>query len=420
MTTVYPLSAVRALAIHMQGLDRPLGGEPAPTRDNIYAVIERLGCLQIDTLQMVQRSQYVALWSRLGAYDPADLDYLTFGENNGRNDRRLFEYWLHAACIIPLTRYRYRMPYMNRLRDYLSSHWWKEWLSDSNNVELVGTVLERVRTEGPLRTSDFEHDGTARGTWWDWKPAKRALEVLYDQGHLMIANRINFNRVYDIRERVLPEWVDTNSPSQEETDRHFIEQAGRALGIFQPMQAADYAYMKRGEARSAIHALTQEKVFVEVKAELLDGAHHHTLLVHRDNLPLLKKAADGELRPQRTTFLTPFDSLLWAKGRDQQLWNFRHILEAYKPDGKREWGYFCLPILHNDRLIGRFDPKLERKTGALRLKALHLEPGIQPDDVLVSGVAAAMRDFLKFHKAHTLVIERDTSDVLGEKLMRVL
>jgi uncharacterized protein len=417
--TVYPLSVARALAIHLQGLDRPLGAELAPSRDNIYRIIEQLGCLQIDTLQMVRRSQYIALWSRLGTYNPADLDALTFGTNNGANDRRLFEYWLHAACIIPLTRYRYRLKYMNYFRERGRSQWWDNWLAQDGNAQLVRTVFERIRQEGALRTNDFEHDGSPRGTWWDWKPAKRALELLYDQGELMIANRINFNRVYDIRERVLPDWVDTSEPTQDETDRHLIDQAGRALGIFQPLQASDYAYMKRGDAKPTIAALKAEGVFVEVNVEMLDGSHN-TLLIHRDNLPLLEKAADGAIVPQRTTFLTPFDSLLWAKGRDQQLWNFRHILEAYKPEPIREWGYFCLPILHNDRLIGRFDPKLERKTGTLRLKSLYLEPGYKPDDILVSGIAAAMRDFLKFHNATTLVIEKSTPVEFGEKLSKVI
>ena len=116
-------------------------------------------------------------------------------------------------------------------------------------------------------------------------------------------------------------------------------------------------------------------------------------MVHRANLPLLERAADGDIAPRRATFLSPFDSLFWAKGRDMQFWGFQQILEAYKPAPQRIWGYFCLPILHNDLLVGRFDPKLERRDATLRLKHLHLEPGIQPEDDMVADIAWAMRLF---------------------------
>jgi hypothetical protein len=124
--------------------------------------------------------------------------------------------------------------------------------------------------------------------------------------------------------------------------------------------------------------------------------------------------------PGRTTFLSPFDNLFWAQGRDQQLWDFRKALEAYTPANKRVYGYFCLPILHHDRLIGRFDPKLERKSKLLRIKALYLEPGISPEDELVAGTASALRDFLVFHGANDLVIERSQPAEFGTKLLSAL
>ena len=136
--TSYPLSAVRTVALHAQGLTTPLGSEPAPTLDTLYDVIKQMGCVQIDTLQMVQRSQYIALWSRIGAYDPTDLDRVAYG--NGRDpgglDRRLFEYWLHAACLIPLTQYRYRLPMMRRLRDD-SEGWGHEGRQQPENIALM-------------------------------------------------------------------------------------------------------------------------------------------------------------------------------------------------------------------------------------------------------------------------------------------
>jgi uncharacterized protein YcaQ len=158
---------------------------------------------------------------------------------------------------------------------------------------------------------------------------------------------------------------------------------------------------------------------VNVDVEWTDG-ETHTLIAHRDHLPLIEQAADGALTASHTAFLSPFDSLFWAKGRDEQFWDFRQRLEAYKPAPQREWGYFCLPILHHDRLVGRFDPKLERKTGTLRLRALYLEPGIAPDDALVHDVASALCDFMTWHGATDLVIERSQPVALGDKLLAAL
>lgn len=144
------------------------------------------------------------------------------------------------------------------------------------------------------------------------------------------------------------------------------------------------------------------------------------LVTHRDHLPALEACADGAITAQRTTFLSPFDNVWWARQRDRQFWGFHQTLEAYVPAPKRRWGYFCLPILHHDRFVGRFDPKLERQAGALRLKALYLEPGVKPDDALIQGVAAAMRDFMAFHGATELVLEQSKPASFGAKLMNAV
>ncbi len=249
MTITYPLATARALALYTQHLHLPNAPAAPATGDDLYRVIEQIGCVQIDTLQMVRRSQYVVLWSRLGAYDTADLDRLAFGDGERRDTRRLFEYWLHAASLIPLTEYRYRLPTMRQASEG-SSKWWKDWLSTPGNAELLQTVLERLRADGPLRGADFEHDGPKRNGWWDWKPAKRALERLFDRGELMIADRVNFQRVYDLRERVLPEWVDTREPPADETQRHMLAWAAKALGVCEALQTADYVWStRRGAAK---------------------------------------------------------------------------------------------------------------------------------------------------------------------------
>ena len=415
----YPLAAARALALHTQQLDAP-SLDDAPDAETIYDTIERVGWVQLDTLQMVRRSQYIALWSRLGPYDTADFDYLIFGNGSieGSNDRRLFEYWMHAACIIPLSLYRFCIPAMRRHANPTGKRR-REWLQDPANIPVLDEVMAHIRENGLARSADFERTDGRRGTWWDWKPAKIALEHLYNTGELTIANRVNFQRIYGITETVLPEWVDTMPPSEEEAYLTLLDKSARALGVCAPMQIPDYFHMKRTPAKPLVQRMMDEGTLMPVNVEFDDGTVAEQV-IHRANLPLLERAAGGDITPRHTTFLSPFDSLFWAKGRDMQFWGFQQILEAYKPAPQRIWGYFCLPILHNDRLVGRFDPKLERRDATLRLKHLHLEPGIQPEDDMVADIAGAMRSFMAFHDATELVIEQSKPRGLRRKLLAAM
>lgn len=416
-SAVYPLSAVRAVALHSQGLAAPHDG--ATDRDAVYSAVERVGWIQLDTLQMVRRSQYLALWSRLGNYDSRHLDGLLSGGAGSDQGRRLFEYWRHAACLIPLAEYRYSLPQIRRYSGGRGK-WGRNWISEPGNRHLVESVLERVRSGGPVRSSDFERDGPRSGSWWDWKPAKRALEYLYNHGDLMVADRVkNFQRIYDLAERVLPSWVDIVEPTEAEALKYLVERSMRALGICDPRQVSDYMALKRTEAKPFVERLMKDGTFVTVNARLASGDVKE-LVIHRDTLPSLERAADGELAPTHVTFLSPFDNLFWAKGRDMQLWSFEQILEAYKPRPTRRWGYFCMPILHGDRLVGRIDPKLERATGTLRLVCMYLEPDVPYDDEFVASLAGAFRDFMAFHDAHDLVVERSQPSDLGPQLLRAL
>lgn len=405
------LAAARAVALHTQHLTTSNGAEPTPDLAAIYALADALLYVQIDTLHMVHRAQYVTLWSRLGAYDVADFDRLIYDPA----ERRLFEYWGHAASIIPLTEFRHKLAHMQDGR-----HDWRHgWIQDPDNQAVVAAVLDRIKAEGGLRAADFKEDKGRGGSWWNWKPAKLALEYLYNRGDVMIGDRVNFQRVYELRERVLPEWVDTKLPDEAETRRHMLERGARALGIGEIRDLADYHHWKRGELGSLVAELVEAGVLIEVQVEQADGATR-TMLVHQANAALLEQAADGALVPARTTFLNPFDNVIWSKERVWQLWRFRQSLEAYKRAEDRIWGYYCLPILRGDRLIGRFDPKLERKTGTLRLKALYLEPEIDPSADLIADVAGAMRDFLAWHGATNLVIERSDPAEFGSKLLAAL
>ncbi len=412
MKAAYPLEALRALALHVQGLSSQA---PDASQAGIHALVEQIGAVQIDTLHVVQRSHYLVLWSRLGNYAPSDLDRLL----SDPAQRSLFEYWSHAACLLPLRDFRYYLPAMQRLGE-VGDNWIRRMLDKAEDpAQVLANVRMRVRQEGGLRSADFERHDHRAGAWWDWKPAKAALEHLYNAGELMVARREKFQRVYDLRERVLPDWVDTRLPDENETRQFLVSQGARALGVCTPDQPGDYSYMRLTPARAAVRALLAAGELLSVQGELADG-RTCDLVVHKDILPVLDRAAAGELAPQRTTFLSFFDNLFWARGRDQQLWNYHNTIEAYKPAPTRQWGYYCLSILHRGRLVGRFDPKLERASGRLRIKALYLEPGIQPEEGLVAEVAGAMRDFMRFHQARDLVIERSDPSEFGERLLKAL
>ena len=410
MNKVYPAHILRTVALCAQGLHVSNAADRLPTPESLSRMVRQIGCVQIDTLQVVHRSQYLVLWSRLGAYDPQDFDHLQSGPA-----RQLFEGWQHAACIIPLEEYRYQMPHQRDLREHPTS-WYNRWLTEHGNPEVIEFVRQRIRQEGALRVSDFERGDHPAGAWWNWRPAKVALEYLYAFGELMIDGRVKFQRVYDLAERILPSWVDTREPSVQERDRFWVERGAKALGVCLPRHAGDYTWMKVTRSKPIVESLLREKILLPITGKQVDGSTVD-LLIHRDNLPMLEQAADGALKAERTTFLSPFDNLLWAHRRDELLWGFHQTLECYVPAPKRVYGYFSLPILHKDRLVGRFDPKLDRKTGTLILKSLFLEPGVKPGQELVDSVAAALRDFMKFHLAQQLVIERSEPAFFGRKLL---
>jgi len=389
------------------------GASTTPTRNAIYGTLNQIGCAQIDTISVVQRSHYLVLWSRLGNCDPADLDALSSPE-----DRRLFEGWQHAACYIPLTEYRYQLPHQRRLREN-PAEMTNVWLARPGSAEALQLAREQLHQKGAARPSDFENNVGPRSGWWDWKPAKYALEYLFSIGEVMIAERVKFQKVYDLTERVLPDWVDIHEPTPEERDRFWVERGAKALGVCTARQAGDYTWMKVSRSKPHIESLVKDGNLIPIQGQLANGKTAD-LLIHRDSLSLLQQAADDSLCAQRITFLSPFDSLFWATRRDEMFWGFHQALEAYASAPKRVYGYFCLPILHKDRLVGRFDPKLERKDGTLRLKALCLEAGIKPDEELVVGVAAAMREFLVFHNASNLAIERSQPEEFGKKILAII
>jgi uncharacterized protein YcaQ len=346
----------RGLALRAQGFGDPGLVEP-------IQVLERLGAIQLDSVNILARNHLLVPFARIGPYSTADLHASIYTQRRG------FEYWGHMASWLPIHEYRYFLPRMARMRESTRG-WWARIRAE--HADLYPVVLERVRAEGPLGAAAFEDPRGGRGTWWDWKPAKLVLEDLLDQGLLMCANRTaGFARLYDLTERVLPPGLDTRDPGQAEASRQLLLRGLRALGVATANEMADYYRLKPAEgARPALDALRAAGEIVEVDVEGWRGPAYST-----------EAALHGDLSvpDHRPTFLAPFDNLLWERARVERIFGFRYRVEIYVPEPKRQYGYFVLPLLARGRLGGRADLKLDRKDSVLRVRGLWLE-GAEPSE----------------------------------------
>jgi len=397
-----PLSqdAVRGLMVAAQGLAQ--GPAVAATKADVREIIRQMHVLQIDTIHVVARSPYLVLWSRLGDYDPQWLDDLLA-------EAALFEYWSHAACLLPIEDYPlYRRIMLDRLTWNEKS--WRPWLEA--HAELVDGLLTHIRENGAVRSADFERTDGAKSGWWNWKDEKTALEGLLFQGDLMVAKRHNFQRLYDLRQRILPAWEDARTPSLEAVHESFVLNTVKALGVTKAAWVADYFRLSKKVAQQVIEKLTRHGQLETVPVEGWETPGYF----HPDSREAVEAAADGLFPVSRTTLLSPFDPLVWHRARAQELFDFTYLIECYTPAPKRVYGYFTLPILHNNRLIGRLDPKAHRKDGLFEVKALHLEPGVIVDDALVAEVKSALRACAAWHQTPQVVVRNATEPGLAERL----
>lgn len=410
----YSVETLRKVALHTAKLTTPNGCEPSPTQDNLFQTIDQLGCVQLDTLQMIARSHYIILWSRHGNYARQDLDTAIYGDSE--TEQRCYEYWHHAACILPLRSWPYSAALMEEYRAQGGRY--KSKFRDKPNADKILHEVRQKVAQGPVSTTDFQSPRTRTGDgWWDWKPHKEALELLFDEGELFVTDRPKFRRVYDLTDKAMPSWVDRSPKTREERLRYELEMGAKTLGVTPLYTIGDFTHMRKRDSKPLIDDMVKEGTLKTFEAELLDG-QTHVMAVHKDNVGLLEKSADNALPTERTTFLSPFDCLWYPKGRSMLFWNFHQILEAYKPKPKQQWGYFTQPILWKDRIIGRFDPKLDRKKGILYLRKLHID--VLPTDEMLTDLAPVFRDYLAFHNATELVIDWCTDKSVPKRLLKKL
>ena len=367
------LLEARQLAISAQKLADPFA---SPTRGQagVLDIISHLGYVQIDTISVVERAHHHVLWTRCPDYQPSMLHELQARE------RSIFEYWTHAASYVPMADYRY---YRARMEAHAASPRARQWREQQGPV--MREVLERVRQEGALASGDFEApEGFQRGTWWNWKPAKRALEELFSSGELMVSERRGFQRVYDLAERVLPSEIETTASPASEVARFALLQALRAHGIL-ALKDIRWSLIGMEAVTDALDDLLAEGSVVRIDIEgENNGARPSYVLA--DTLQAMLDVA----RVKSLHILSPFDNLIIWRARLQRLFGFDYSLECYLPAAKRRYGYFVLPILWGTAFVGRLDAKAERKAGVLIARKLMLEPGWDDGDFLsaLSGRAA--------------------------------
>lgn len=430
------IEEARGIALAAQGLDAPatdllrVGSDT--TANDLAAMIDRLGVVQIDTISVVARTQYLVLWSRLGAYRQRLLDEALHPR------RDIFEYWSHAASILPMVDYPYYRADM--LRSAESRLWETLQTWKAEHPEAVQRTLEAIRERGPQASADFENaTRERRAEPWEWygpKESRRALDILWTMGDLMIHSRRAGQKLYDLRERVLAEAFANNAPTDSalptphERLDHFARRTTRALGIVTPSWLWDYFRLgqrdaeahpdahgggSRQRARALLDAMTRDGLLISATIEGIAEPAYLAAERYAD----LERMRAGSL-PQRTTLLSPFDSLIWHRPRARALFGYEVCFEAYVVPEKRRYGYYCLAILHRGRLVGRLDPKFDRANGRLIVRALHLEPGISPDDDLLDGLAGSLRDLAAFLGASAVTVERadppEAAPLLAERV----
>jgi uncharacterized protein YcaQ len=357
----------RRVALAAQGFGRPAPApaSPAPGIRQLGALVDRLALLQIDSVNVFERSHYVPAFSRLGPYDKAQLDRLSTGKAP-----RLTEYWVHEASLIPVADwplFRWRMQAYREQAAADDAHW------SQQNAPMLQWLKAELAANGPMRASAIEHDANKRsGPWWGWSDVKIGLETLFRWGDVVSGGRERFERVYALPEQVFAtELLDREIPAAD-AHRALIAQAARAHGIGTVKDLADYFRLRTEPARAAIAELEDagELVPVEVPGWGRNGAPGAAWL-HRDaRLPRSLDAA---------AVLSPFDPVVWERARALRLFGFHYRIEIYTPQEKRQFGYYVLPVLLGDTLVGRVDLKNDRQAGVLRVQASWAEPGAPAD-----------------------------------------
>jgi len=401
LTSSKDLSRLRRLALSSQGLlqAQPFGRGVAGARK----AIAHLGYVQIDTISVVERAHHHVLHSRVPTFEPAMMDQMLL-------DGDIFEYWSHAAAFLPMDDFRFSLPYKHAIKSG-QTHWNKD-----PDRKLMTELLDRVRTEGPLRSRDVETKSSNRAGWWDWKPAKKALEQLFMEGDLMVKDRVGFQKNYDLTERVLPSSVNSTMPTMDEFVAHMLDQQLRCHGV---VSIKGLTYLRRNtELRNAMKALVNERL-AQGTLEQVELNNGEVYFVEAGALERRLSAQSNRLR-----ILSPFDNSVIQRDRLKHLFQYDYQIECYVPEPKRQYGYFSLPLLFRGEFIGRMDCKAHRKERRLEIKFLHVESQLGQkrfdDDQIIHAFVEAINPFSQFQQCDTVSLTAVEPKYLAQPLQDAL
>ena len=397
------LSTARRMALHAQGLadnwSLPDGKEGAAQ------IIERLGYVQIDTIHIIQRAHHHTLWSRYPDYEPDMLNDLL------AKDRRVFEFWTHAMSYIPMRDYRYYKPRMDAHKVHPRR---MQILEESPGI--IDHVRDRIRAEGPLGSADFKKPEGFDGGWWNWKPAKHALEALFNMGELMVSSRRNFQRIFDLTERVLPPGVDTSIPTPEEMARYRTRLVLNRRGV---LRENDFAW-GGGSRKLDINSLHGFVERGEATIFDVEGIDDGPCYAPKDLFDAVTQSSEG-IRPCFHIF-SPFDNFTIRRQWMEAFFDgFDYRLECYVPAAKRVYGYFVLPVFWSDgngnmRFIARMDTKADRRPKTFIVKRLLFEADFEDFGAVLPVFAEKLRAFAAFNGCENFAVE----DVQPEKVKAAL
>jgi len=365
----------RRLALGAQGFGARRTASPSRW-PQVEAAIARMGLLQIDSVNILVRSHYLPVYSRIGNYPREALDRCAF--EPGRN-RTYFEYWAHEASILPVALQpllRWRM----RRAEAGSEIYGGVHRFARENPDYIAAVLDEIARHGARSASELDDPGERSGPWWGWHKGKTALEYLFWTGQVTTAFRRGFERVYDLTERVLPAAVmDRPTPDEADAIRELARLGAIAHGVATQIEIRDYFRLPVAETRRALGELVEAGALVEAEVE---GWRHPAYL---------DPAAAVPARNVATALLSPFDPLVWNRDRAERLFDFHYRLEFYTPGHKRNFGYFVMPFLHRGRLVARVDLKAERKSGTLDVIGVFAEASVRREDKVLAALAGELR-----------------------------
>ncbi|WP_447512174.1 winged helix-turn-helix domain-containing protein [Acinetobacter pittii] len=371
-------SSLKQLTLFNQGLGKT--SRFAKGMDGTLQAIEHLGYVQIDTISVVERAHHHILWSRVPDYDLSHLNSLV-------GERQIFEYWYHAASYLPMKDYRYALPAMMSVRNGESRYF------NRGDQHLMNEILARVRAEGKIRLRDIDKNNKkSLGNWWNTGPGRRAFEQLYMQGDLMICERNGMEKVFDLTERCLPENIDLSMPTLYEYAQYLFNNTLRAHGAFTWKQLV---HLKKNDLKETMRVVLKEHIDAGVVSaiKLEKGQMLYVEVAAMEQ----KVSTDFGLK-----ILSPFDNSFIHRDRLASLFEFDYRIECYVPAAKRVYGYFCLPILYQDELVGRVDCKAHRSIKELEVISLHLEKTVKNKELFFFELEQELKRFAAFNQCSTI------------------